>query len=112
MTENKMSVEELDRLLVMYKLRRLDAIRVQLVGRIEKAEKATPEEKVAKEAELKEVQETDSKGDDVIQKALDEKIANIKQELTVFDDKENLESIKNIVNLCDVKIQHLKFFGV
>ena len=109
--KEQMNVEDLDRVLVMFKLRRLDAIRGQLVARIEQAEAATPEQKAEKEADLKKLQETDSKGDDIIQKAIDEKIEKIKQELTIFDDKENLENIRNIVNVLDIKIQHLKFFG-
>ena len=60
----------------------------------------------------KKIKDTDSKGDDIIQKALDEKIERVKQELTIFDDKENVDNIKNIINVLDTKMQHLKFFGI
>ena len=109
--KEQMNIEDLDRVLVLFKLKRLDAIRAQLLERVGKAEAATPEEKEAKTAELKQVQESDSKGDDVIQKALDERSEKLKQELSVFEDKENLENIKNIINVLDLKTQHLKFFG-
>ena len=115
MTEEKpkteINVEDLDRVLVIFKLKRLDAIKANLTGRIEKAEAATPEQKAELEEELKKVQETDSKGDDTIQKALDERINKLKQDLSVFDDKEGLENLKNLVNVIDVKQSHLKFFG-
>jgi hypothetical protein len=108
---SNMTIEELDRLLILYKLNRLDGIHNTLVERISKAEKATDEEKEELEKQLKEVKESDSRGDNVLQKALDEKLERIKQELTVFDDKINVENIKNIQNVVQVKLQHLKFFG-
>lgn len=109
---NNVTIEELDRALVAFKINRIDGIRTSLKERVAKAEAATDEAKVELEKELKTLQETDSKGDDTIQKALDEKIERLKKDLSVYEDKDNLENIKNIISITDVKIEHLRFFGV
>lgn len=110
-SKEKMSIDELDRMIVIHKIQRLEGIQTALQSRVAAAEVATPEEKAEKETELKKVQETDSKGDDIIQKALDDRIERLKQELTVFEDKDNIENMKNILEVMTLKVQHLKFFG-
>ena len=107
-TGENMTVDDLDKVLIIHKLNRLDAIRKDLAKRIEDLGELTEEKKTALDAELAEAQKADSKGDDVVQKSLDESIERIKKELEVYADHDN---ISNLISVVEVKVQHLKFFG-
>tara|TARA_B110000908_G_scaffold53834_1_gene65608 strand:+ start:3381 stop:3740 length:360 start_codon:yes stop_codon:yes gene_type:complete len=107
-TGENMTIDDLDKVLIIHKLNRLDAIRNDLVAKVEELGELTVEKKTALDTELKEAENADSKGDDIVQKALDETIERVKKELSVFEDHDNLS---NLVGVVEVKIQHLKFFG-
>jgi hypothetical protein len=107
-TSENMTVDDLDKVLIIHRLNRLDEIRKNLVKRIEELGELTVEKKDALDTALKEVQGTDSKGDDIVQKALDEKAEKVKKDIAVYEDHDNLT---NLIGVVDLKTQHLKFFG-
>jgi hypothetical protein len=107
-TGENMTVDDLDKVLIIHRLNRLDEIRKSLAQKLAELGELTVEKKDSLDAELKEAEGVDSKGDDAAQKVLDEKLVRIKKDISVYEDHDN---ISNLIGVVDVKVQHLKFFG-